>query len=151
MPVFRFKFEAVLTKRRDEERRCRLDVARIQAERLALEERIRGHQRDIVSARGDLRTHLAGGPVDLSGVRLQAAASLGLVSKVQRAVLDLAGVHARLDAARRQLMRAAVRRRAVELLRERRFQDWLDEQRRKEQAAGDELAVMRASRPEEWT
>jgi flagellar biosynthesis chaperone FliJ len=48
-------------------------------------------------------------------------------------------------------MRAAVRRRAVELLRERRFQDWLDEQRRKEQAAGDELAVMRASRPEEWT
>lgn len=144
MAVFRFQFEAVLKHRRDQERREQMVVAELESRRHGLEATIRQHQRGIVSARGDLRDRLApGASVDLRSVRLQASASLHLVGLAQRAVLELAGVHEKLDRARRVLLRASVRRKAVELLKERKQQEWLQEQSRREDRALDELAVMR--------
>jgi flagellar export protein FliJ len=148
MAAFRFRFEAVLRQRREQERRCQLDVARLEHERAQVEEVIRGHQRGIGSARGDLRAHLAGGPVNLGGVRMQAAASLALVARAQRAVLHLAGVHARIGEAREKLLRAAVRRKAVEALRDRHLAAWVEAGRRADNAAADELTVVWNSRSE---
>ncbi|MCE7972940.1 MAG: flagellar export protein FliJ [Leptolyngbya sp. PLA1] len=146
MAVFRFQFEAVLRHRRDEERREQMIVAELESKRHGLEATIRQHQRGIVSARGDLRDRLTpGASVDLRSVRLQASASLHLVVLAQRAVLELAGVHQRLDRARLSLLRASVRRKAVELLKERKLQEWQQDQRRREDRALDELAVMRAA------
>ena len=81
---------------------------------------------------------------DMRGVRFQAGAATRLIASAQRAVLELAGVHKRLEAARAVLLEATKRRKAVELLKERRFEEWQQEQARREAAATDEIAVMRA-------
>jgi flagellar export protein FliJ len=150
MARFIFKLQAVLTQRQAAERRCQAAVAVLERERAAVEARIRELQRAIVAARDDVRAGLAGGEgtLDIRGVRLAAGASLHLVARAQRAVIELSGVHGRLDAARVQLLRAATRRRAVELLRERRYEEWLSEERRREDAALDEIGVMHAARKE---
>ena len=79
-------------------------------------------------------------------VRRQASTALDLVARAQQAVLRLAGVHKQLDVARLELLEATTRRKAVESLKDKRFEEWKAEQARKENAALDEWVVMRASR-----
>lgn len=156
MAKFHFQLEAVLEQRRGVERTRQVAVAELERQRMDAEDRIRAFQRQIVVEKEDLRDALsppAGGPhaaggVDLRHVRLQAGASLHLVAKAQHAVVQLAGLFKRLEAARLELVRATTRRKAVEVLKERRYEQWREEQRRRENAALDELSVMRASRQE---
>jgi flagellar export protein FliJ len=68
-----------------------------------------------------------------------------MIASAQRAVVRLAGVQKRLEMARLDLIAATAERRGVEVLRERRFEAWKREQDRREAAAMDEMAVMRAS------
>lgn len=148
MPRFRFNLEAVLELRRREERDKQLVVASLEQDRLALEDRIRSLQRGIVQERLDLRDRLGGdgAAVRLDDVRVQANAGLHMVARAQRAVLELSGVHKRLDAARAELLETTKRRKAVQMLRDRRFDEWRREQSRREAAELDELAVMAAHR-----
>ena len=85
---------------------------------------------------------------DMRAVRLQAGASLRLLGRAHHGALQLAGVLARLANARRDLMEATTRRKAVETLRERRWHAWKTTLDRREAAALDELNVMSASRKE---
>jgi flagellar export protein FliJ len=148
MPKFTFNLEAVLKQRAAAERTKQLAVAGLEQERLAAEEAIRSSQREIDAEKAEMREMLApgGGAVDLRGVRMQAARSLFAVGEASRAVFKLGGTMKRLDAARGELLRAATARKAVEALRERRYEVWLDEQKRREDAALDEMAVIRGSR-----
>ncbi len=158
---FKFTLEAVLTQRLAIEEQHQRRVASLERERLALEDRIRGFQRLIRGAKEDLRMRLvserrgvdpdstAGGGVSLSDVKLQANASLHLVARAQQSVLELAGLHRRIDAARLELLKATTDRKAVELLKAKRMQEWKDEIRRKEDAELDEMNVMRHNRNEE--
>jgi flagellar export protein FliJ len=154
---FKFTLEAVLKQRLALEEQRQLRVAAMERERLALEERIRGYQRSIAGAKNDLRRRLGAekgagegtGGVSLGDVRMQANASLHLVARAQQAVLELAGLHRRIDAARLELLKATTDRKAVELLKERRRREWVDEQRRREDAELDEINVMRHGRGEE--
>jgi flagellar export protein FliJ len=66
--------------------------------------------------------------------------------KAQRVVLQLAGLHRRLDVARAALAAAARDRRAVEVLKERRFARWKAEQEHRAATALDEIATARAAR-----
>jgi len=144
MPRFRFNLDAVLKLRRREERDKQLVVAAFEQERLALEDRIRSLQRGIVQERLDLRDRLGGdsATVRLTDVRVQANAGLHMVARAQRAVLELAGVHKRLEFARNELLETTKKRKAVETLRDRRFDEWRSEQNRREAAELDELSVM---------
>jgi len=148
MPRFRFNLDAVLKLRRREERDKQLVVASFEQERLALEDRIRSLQRGIVQERLDLRDRLGGDSttVRLVDVRVQANAGLHMVARAQRAVLELAGVHKRLEFARNELLETTKKRKAVETLRDRRFDEWRSEQNRREAAELDELSVMAAHR-----
>ena len=147
MPRFRFNLEAVLELRRREERDKQLVVVTLEQDRLALEERIRSLQRGIVQERLDLRDRLGGeSAIRLADVRVQANAGLHLVARAQRAVLELAGVHKRLETARAGLLDTTKKRKAVETLRDRRFDEWRAEQNRREAAELDELAIMSAHR-----
>src|SRR5688572_19603202 len=151
---FKFTLEAVLTQRMAIEEQHQRRVATLERERLALEDRIRGFQRLIRGAKDDLRKRLvserresdldtsSGGGVSLSDVKLQANASLHLVARAQQSVLELAGLHRRIDAARLELLRATTDRKAVELLKAKRLQEWKDEIRRKGDAELDEMNVM---------
>lgn len=155
MAKFRFQLEAVLEQRRGVERGKQLAVATCEAKRLEIEGFIRACQNQLAQEKNDLRNHLvrersahSAGGVDMRTVRAQANAALQLVGKAQQAVFKLAGVHHTLDAARRELIEATTRRRAVEVLKERRYEAWKQEQERREVAALDEMAIIAASRGE---
>lgn len=155
MARFKFELETVLDIRRNVERNKQLIVAELERDRLAIEGRIRGFQQQIVAERNDLRAHLDAerrdddAPIDLSAVRMQANASLHLVAKAHQEVLRLAGVHKRIDAARLDLLKATTDRKAVETLRQRRYDAWMIEQNRREERALDEIATIGASRLQE--
>lgn len=151
MAGFIFELQAVLDHRTAVERQRQRDVAALEAQRVGLEEEIRGYRMRIESAREELRRALGseqGGPgsADLLAARREAAASLHLIARAQQAARRLAGVLSRLDRARAELIRATVDRKAVEALRQRRFEAWKSERQRRESAAMDELNVMRAGR-----
>lgn len=151
---FVFELQAVLDQRERVEDEHRRRVAGIERERVAVEDRLRALQHQILGAKQALRDRLTstdGGSasVPVSEVRLQATASSQLLLRAQQAVLELAGIHRRLETARRELAAAAAARKAVELLRTRRFEEWKRALAKAEQAELDELAVMRAGRARE--
>lgn len=152
MARFVFELQAVLKQRMAVERERQLRVATIERERLEQEERIRSIQRQIEAEKRELAVYLnafkggesAGGSgVDVRGVRMQANSSLSLISRAQREVYVLAGIHARLDEARLALLEATTAREAVEKLKERRLLAWREAQNSLESRALDEMAVMR--------
>lgn len=151
MPKFTFPLQSLLDHRARIERDAQVALAAVEQERRAIELELARRQREVTGLKQDLRAALAppsgvaAMPVDIRGARLQAGATLHLRARAQQLVLQLAGVHHRLDAARAVLREASTRRRAVELLKERQFQRWKAEQQRKENNTLDELATMRAA------
>lgn len=156
MARFIFQLEPVLRQRKSVEREKQLVVAELETQRLAIQDEIRAIQDQIRGEKDEMRDRLnpatvqAGG-VDLRGARQQAGAQLRLVLAAQQAVLRLAGVFKKLETARAALIEATKARRAVELLRERRYEQWLEDDRRREAAMLDEIAVMRSGRSDDQT
>jgi flagellar export protein FliJ len=159
MARFRFQLEPVLAQRQRVEDRCKLVVADLERQRLEIERALRELQDGIVRERSELRRHLGtpgsagsggeGGPVELRDAKLQAAAAFTMDLRARQEVLRLAGLHKRLEAARSELLKATTARKAVDLLKERRWEAWRLEQSRVESAGVDEMAVMRAHRKED--
>ena len=151
MARFRFPLQAVLDVREREEQAQQRAVAVMEAERRELERRLTEFQRSITGCKDHLREALkpGGGPVNPGTARLQMNASLHMQAQAQAVVLQLAGVHRRLDRAQAALREAARRRKAIELLREKREATWREGLRRREMAEVDEMAVMRAARDED--
>jgi flagellar FliJ protein len=145
MPRFHFPFEGLLKARRLAEREQQRAVAAIERERLTLEDALRRQQQELSSGRQSLRDSLIG-TLDAQMLRLHAALSLQQMRGAQRLVLELAGVHRRLEMARAALVEAARARRAIELLRERRLAQWKAALDKAEDHALDELAVIAAGR-----
>ncbi len=148
MPRFRFELEALLTARRSAEREKQLAIAELERERRAEEDAIRRHQAFIIGGKDDMRGCLTG-HLDLGSLRLNASETLNHVRSAQQRVLALAGVHRRIDVARAELVEAARSRRAIERLRERRFEAWRMDLEKREAAQLDELAVQAAARRED--
>lgn len=154
MARFCFPLQRLLDHRRRIEDEALRDVARLQRERVAIEAELRLRQSQIAQAKQDLRDALAGaqraptagGLVDVTGVRLQTTASLHLTNRASHAVLRLAGVHRRLEAAQRAHMAARARRRAVELLRDKALEEWRRRQRKADQMDMDDIAAGQAAR-----
>lgn len=146
---FVFSLEPVLEQRRRVEEEKLRAVAAVERERVGLEDRLRGLQRELSSARADLRDRLAG-PIGAGGgigaVRMQANASLRTTLEMQQCALSLAGVLRRLERARADLLAATTARKGVERLRERRHAAWRAEESRREVRELDELSTMHAAR-----
>lgn len=147
MAGFVFKLEPLLKARKHRERELQLAVAGIERQRLELERRLRNHQQCIVRGKQDLRQRLVG-TLDLRSLRLQASSALHAARLAQQVAITLAGVHQRLGEARAQLQEAARQRRAIELLRDRRYARWKARQDRLESAALDDLVTNAAARKE---
>jgi len=147
MSRFRFKLQPVLDQREREERDKQLIVAQLERERLALESRIRMCHQMMKDERATLSQALAVGQrVDLKAVKMQAGASLKHNFDAQRTVLELAGVFRKIQIAREELVRAAARRKAVELLRDQQRDEFKRALDRKESHEIDEISVMRFGR-----
>lgn len=118
-------------------------VAELERKRMDAEARIRACQARITEGRREVAAALSGGRVDLSAARLGSAATLRHDQNARRGVLELAAVLKQLELARQVLVRAASRRRAIELLRDRDEERFRAELSRREQTALDDLMVMR--------
>ncbi|MFM9958281.1 MAG: flagellar FliJ family protein [Phycisphaerales bacterium] len=154
MAKFKFQLQGVLRYREHIERQKMLTVARLEVERRAGERVISDYQSMIRSGKDDLRKALApasdaqghSAPINPVSARLQAAASLHLQLKAQRAALGLAGVLKRLGDARADLAKAATARRGMEKLKEHRFDSWREDESKREGAMLDEIGTMGAAR-----
>ncbi len=145
---FRFSLQTVLEhRRRIEEDRLR-EVAVIEQERVRIEDRLRGINSRLVQTRADLRDRFAPGAVrgGIGSVRMDSSAALRLTVEAQQAALELAGVLRRLERARATLLEATTARKGVERLRERRWEEWSAEARRREGRDLDEIATIGAAR-----
>lgn len=145
MAKFVFRLEPLLTARRRAEQDARRVVAGLERQRIGLEEELRRHQREISSSKNQVRGTLTG-VLDMRSLRQGAGATLHVIRKAQQLVLRLAGVGQRMESARADFLEAMTRRRAIELLREKRFDQWKTALSKAETAALDELAVGRAAR-----
>jgi flagellar protein FliJ len=139
MAKFTFQLEPVLKARRAAEQDRQITVAKLERQRMQIEQSIRRRQEMLIESKRELRSVLVGtlNTVDLRGT---AASSIRVMGQAQKLVLELAAVHKRLDIARADLIEATKQRRAVELLRDQRFAEWKREQSKKEDAFIDELA-----------
>ncbi len=144
MARFVFALEPLLRARLRAEQQHQRTMAGLERERIHLQGTLRRHQHGITQGKQGLRTALTGA-IDMPTQRLAANASLHVVRKAQQIVLQLAGVHRRLDSARPRLIEAAKHRRAMELLRDRRFAQFKAAENKAETAALDELAVIAAA------
>lgn len=124
-----------------------LVVSELERERLALESRIRGCQQMLSDERRELSEALGvGRRVDVQAVKIQAGASLRHNFDAQRAVLELAGVFKKLEAARAELAKCSAKRKAVEMLRDQQRSAFEKELDRRETHELDEISVMRHAR-----
>lgn len=145
MPRFRFLLEGLLKARHAAEQEKLRAVAEIERERLAIEDQLRRQQQDFAANRQELRDALVG-TVNAHALRLHAASAIQQMRLAQRSVLELAGTHKRLESARAALIEASRARRAIELLRERRFELWRASLDKAEADMLDELAVFAAAK-----
>jgi flagellar FliJ protein len=148
MAKFVFNLEPLLEVRRRAEQVEQRAVAELQRDRIALEDALRARQQDITATKADHREGLSG-ELDMRTLRLGAGTTLQVMRRARQIVLKLAGVHQRIEVARRTLIEATRRRRALELLKERRYAEWKTRLNKAETAALDELAVMAAARTEQ--
>jgi hypothetical protein len=157
MAKFIFNLASVLKQRLAVERTRQAVVAGLEAKRVELEDQLRGCQRTIESSRQSWRDLLgaSAGPdgsvaaADVRGAGMQAAASLAGEATARKTVIQLAGLHTHLTRARAELAQAMKDRRAIELLRDRRFEEWKLEQRRIETNQMDEIAQRMSQRAHE--
>lgn len=146
---FRFRLQPVLDQRTRVEEVQQARFAERVREQMACEQALRDIQTDIAGAREDLRTRLAPGSSDHSGlgsVRMQATASLHLQVRAQQAAISLAGAIARVEAQRAELLKASAARKAVQLLKDKQHEAWRQEQNKRELAVLDEITSMREAR-----
>lgn len=146
MARFKFALQAVLDSRVHAEREKQRQLAEIERERLALEDRLRSVQGHLASGKREVREALSAGVVSISTVRLQAQAGIGWEAEARRVVVELAALHRRLERARQELLEATTARRSLELLRDRRHAEWQRSRRLAEDRVLDELATMRSVR-----
>ncbi len=145
MAKFVFRLEPLLTARRHAEQDARRVVAVLERERIGFQDELRRHQQQIMSDKQQMRGSMTGS-LDMRSLRQGAGVTLHVIRKAQQVVLKLAGVSQRMESARAELRKTMTRRRAIELLREKRFDQWKIVQAKAETAVLDELAVGRAAR-----
>lgn len=146
MARFRFRLQPVLRQRELAERDERLAVAEIERERLTLEERLRAAQRGIEEEQRELSAIVGASGMNPAHARAQSASILRVRVQADRLARELTLVYRRLERARAELAQAAMKRRSMELLRDRKQEEFRRDENRNEDGMLDELAVMRAAR-----
>jgi flagellar biosynthesis chaperone FliJ len=125
MSRFIFKLEPVLRARQAIQRQQQRSVARLERQRVVLEQKLRHQQECLRAGQEALRERLVGA-VDTDQLRLHAKSALA--------------VHQELQSARVELLEARKQCLAIEITRQRRYEVWQQEQTRKEQANLDDLS-----------
>lgn len=150
MARFAFRLERVLQLRVREERDRQIALAALERRRTELEGAIRACAARAREERALQADWLSPGGADVGAARSQAAAAVHEIARAQRLSIELAGVLRKRDEARTELARATAARRAIELLRERAFGEWLSTESRREDRALDDVTMAMGRRWQQW-
>lgn len=145
MARFEFKLEPLLRQRKAVEDQCQRDLAKIMRQRMILQNQLRSIQQTITQSKRDL-SHGLIGRVDLDQIAQFSRYSGQVTQRAHALVIKLAAVEKMIDKARAQLTQAMRDRQALQLLRDRRYEQWRLRQQRLESAQLDEMAVQRYAR-----
>jgi flagellar FliJ protein len=148
MPRFNFKLEPLLTHRKQIEERAQQAVAELMRQKLDIENELRRQQQGIAHDKRTMAEAITG-RVDVARIRGHANQVNRATLTAQRSAFQLVELNRRIAQARDELAEATRQRKAIEVLRERKFTEWQREQDRRETAAIDELAVQRYHRKRE--
>ena len=116
-------------------------------EKAAIHDRLRRHRERLEHGKATMKSVMVGS-VDTDQLRMHAHCALGVLKEAHAAAIELAGLEKRIERVRVELVAARTRRRAVELLRERRHLEWRRGEERREVAVLDDLACTAGSRKE---
>lgn len=151
MGRFRFALQPLLDQRERVERERQIEVAGLEAQRLALEASLTAAHRTGQEERAVWRQAVGGhgegvasASIDLNAARQQAYAVVAADARAREVAEELTTLLKSLGAARARLAQAAKDRRAMELLRDRRREEWLATINKKERDFLDELGVRAA-------
>ena len=142
MKKFQFKLTAVLRLRLHEEQEAQRELAELQQQADGLKGHLRTMQGHLEETRLEQREAVSG-RVDLVAMRGAAKSAMQIARRADEIVRALAQFQPRLETARQNLVEKTRARRAIELLKERRYEEWKNEAEREEQATIDELANSR--------
>lgn len=148
MPRFTFKLRPLLNARIAAERQKQRELAGLQRERFVIEQRLRSQQERIDQDRSVQRNALVG-RIDTHALRSHASSTMRLLRDAQRMAIELAQLHQRINQSRAELAEASMRRRAIELLHDRRLAEWKKRMEKHEEVALDDLIAAKAKRPQE--
>ena len=145
MMQFVFKYQTLLTHRRNLEDQRQRDLAQQMRTRMILQNELRNMQGTIRDSKRQLGAGL-GGRVDVAAISQFAGFSGHTTQRAQQIVLRLAELEKKVEHARSQLLEATRHRQALELLQEKHREAWLREQRRREALEMDEIAAQQYTR-----
>jgi len=141
MARFVFNLEGVLTQREHIERQRQRDLAEAQGVAARLEMELKGVEGTQSDALRDLRDNRLVGTIDLPFLAAHRRFMLATQKKGMDIVQKIANAQRTVDTARAALMDAAKQRKAIEILRDKRYELWKKEQARKETDALDEASM----------
>jgi len=140
MPAFVFKLEPVLRQRQMAEDQRQRELAQLMRHQMIMMDQLRQMQQTISGSKQDLAGSLVG-KVDLQAVSGFARFSGQTTQRAHGLVRKLAELEQQVQAARQRLIEASRERRAIEKLKQNRYEQWKREHERREAAVMDELAM----------
>jgi len=139
MAQFKFNLQTVLRQRELIEQDRQRALAVVQRVYNDLEDELRRMDDSARTATQDLRDNHLIGPISVEYLAAHRRFSLAMQRKAMAHAARMAEVRKQVEAARAALIEAARDRKAMEKLRDRRMEDWSEEQNRREAAANDEV------------
>ena len=139
MRRFNFPLETLLQSNQAAEDAAQRDLAKVLRHRMILESQIRRQQTTISTSKHQLASGLRG-RIDLDMVRQFAHYSGQATQRAHQMVISLASVQEQIQKAQARLAVARRRRRAIELVRQRRFEAFKRKEHRREVCELDEVA-----------
>lgn len=142
MAAFRFHLEPVLRQRRRAEDQRQQELATLQRQVIELESQLRSMQQSISEDKRGMAEALTN-RVDVRRIRQHGLHVNQTTQRAQQIAVELAGLRQRFDQARQALLEARRQRKAVEHLKQRRYDRFLAQQKKQEAAEIDEIVTQR--------
>jgi flagellar FliJ protein len=141
MARFTFQLEGVLRHRTNIEHQRKRELAVIQSQMAALDAELRGLDASVRASDEDLRKNRLTGRLDLAFLAAHRRFSVAMHRKAMGIAQKMGAVKVQIDQATRNLAEAARGRKILEKLKERQFNRWREEIRRREDVEMDEIAM----------
>jgi len=140
MAKFIFRFKTVLQHRCNIEQQRQRELAQVLHAQMILMDQLRTMQETIRQSKQQLGAGLLG-KVDLESISRFTRYSAYVTERGRQIVVKLAELDKRIQQVRARLLEATKQRKAMELLRDKHYQQWLGEENRRQNIEMDEIAT----------